>query len=293
MGISMNGIIFDIKRFAVHDGEGIRTTVFFKGCPLSCKWCHNPEGLSRLPETAYYENKCISCGACAGLCNNHAINNDHHHFNRANCTACGKCAEVCPTGALKHYGTVISVEELVERLCEDREFYALSNGGVTLSGGECLLQANFCRELLKSLKALGINTAVDTCGYVQTEAIDKVAEYTDIFLYDIKAIDRNVHLHCTGKPNELILSNLLHIDKLGKKAEVRIPYVPGMNDGEIEAIGKFLKTLGCVTKTVILPYHDFSGSKYTSLGKNFGMPATPIPTENELDLAYKRLHGVV
>ena len=270
----MKGKIFDIKRFAVHDGDGIRTTVFFKGCPLKCVWCHNPEGISGKPQLAYYKHKCISCGECAGVCPSdaHGIKNGKHYLDRKKCTSCGKCEEVCLGKALKFYGKDVTADELLPQLLEDKKFYVNSGGGVTLSGGECLLQADFCAELLKKLKDNGISTAVDTCGFVPKTAFDKVMPYTDIFLYDVKAFDEDVHIKCTGRSNNIILDNLKYIDDRGGKTEIRIPFVPDYNDGEIEKIAEFLKTIRHVTKVRILPYHNFAGSKYKSLGMNNNLP---------------------
>ena len=164
----MRGRIFEIKRFAIHDGDGIRTTVFLKGCPLKCVWCHNPEGINTNPQLAFYENKCISCGRCISVCpqNAHGMDNGHHVFHRQKCIACGKCETTCPKEALILYGKEMTVEEVLSVILEDKEFYGISGGGVTLSGGECLMQADFCAKLLKSIKAHNINTAVDTCGFI-------------------------------------------------------------------------------------------------------------------------------
>ncbi len=263
----MKATIFEIKRFAVHDGDGIRTTVFFKGCPLRCRWCHNPEGLSDKPELAYYAHKCIGCGECARVCpaGAHSIGDGIHGFDRTKCIACGKCAEACFSDALTLYGKEMTVEELVPVLLEDREFFENSGGGVTLSGGECLVHADFCAELLKALKAEGVHTAVDTCGFVSKAALDKVMPYTDIFLYDLKAFDEDVHIRCTGFSNKVILENLRCLDACGKKAEIRIPFVPGYNDDQMEKLAAFLKTLGNITAVRVLPYHNYAGSKYQAL----------------------------
>lgn len=264
----MVGKIFEIKRFAVHDGDGIRTTVFFKGCPLKCVWCHNPEGIDFEKQLAYYAHKCKGCGTCAEVCPNgvHTFENGTHKVNREKCKACGKCEAVCLGEAIKLYGKEMSVEELLPILLEDRDFYENSNGGVTLSGGECLMQADFCAELLKELKRNQIHTAVDTCGFVSREAIDKVMPYTDIFLYDVKAFHEAVHIKCTGQSNKIILENLRYINDCGKKMEIRIPCVPDYNSSEIEEITRFLSELKNVTKVKVLPYHDYAGSKYEALG---------------------------
>ncbi len=283
----MTGTIFEIKRFAVHDGDGIRTTVFLKGCSLKCVWCHNPEGISAKPQLSYHKDKCIGCGECVGVCPEgaHGMTDSGHVFDREKCISCGKCEEVCLGEALKLYGKKMTVEELMPTLLEDRDFYENSGGGVTLSGGECLMQADFCAELLKALKRENINTAVDTCGQISREAIDKVIPYTDIFLYDLKAYDPAVHKKCTGHTNELILENLRYIDECGKKIEIRIPYVPEYNSGELEKIGEFLSTLKNLTRVRVLPYHNYAGSKYESLGMDNTLPDVPLPTSEEIAAA--------
>lgn len=282
----MKATIFEIKRFAVHDGDGIRTTIFLKGCPLRCVWCHNPEGLSFQPQLAFYENKYISCGECVAACpqNAHTVTNGNHYFERNKCISCGKCVAVCPRNALILYGKEMTTDELMPILLEDRDFYTSSGGGVTLSGGECLAHPAFCRELLQKLKSAGIHTAVDTCGFVTKEAIDQVMPYTDIFLYDIKAFDEDVHVRCTGHSNKQILENLCYIDSFAKAVEIRIPYVPAYNDTEIEKIAMFLAKLQNITKIRLLPYHNYAGSKYHSLAIPDTLPGQ-LPNEEELAAA--------
>lgn len=282
----MKAIITDIKRFAVHDGNGIRTTVFFKGCPLKCVWCHNPEGISPKTQIAYYEHKCINCGMCVNVCENkaHIIADGKHTFDRKLCVACGKCETVCLGDALKIYGKEYSVDELLPFLIEDKDFYDNSDGGVTLSGGECLIHADFCTELLKKLKEKNINTDVDTCGFVPREAFDKVMPYTDTFLYDIKAIDENVHIKCTGQSNKQILENIKYIDSENKAIEVRIPYVPNYNDEQIRKIAKFMQELKNVKRVKILPYHNYAVSKYTALNIKNTLQKT-LPTDSEIQKA--------
>lgn len=279
----MKAKIFDVKRFAVHDGDGIRTTVFFKGCPLKCVWCHNPEGIGYKPQLAYYKNKCVSCGECVNICyqNAHSLKNGLHIFQRENCISCGKCVSTCLSEALTIYGKDVTIDELMPLLLEDKAFYKTSGGGITLSGGECLSQANFCAELLKKLKVENIHTAVDTCGFVSKEAISKVIPYTDIFLYDIKAIDEDVHIRCTGHKNKPILENLKYIDSCGKNIEIRIPYVPNYNDNQIEKIAAFLNEIKNITKIRLLSYHNYAGSKYNSLGMVNTLPQD-LPDKNEL-----------
>lgn len=259
----MKAKIFEIKRFAVHDGDGIRTTVFFKGCPLRCVWCHNPEGLCAEEQDAFYQHKCIGCGECKKE---------------------GFSTEDCLGEARVKYGREIELSELIPLLVEDRAFYENSGGGVTLSGGECLAQADFCAELLKRLKEMGIGTAVDTCGMVSRSAFDKVIPYTDVFLFDVKAIDEEVHKRCTGCSNKQIIENLKYLNSRGCKVEIRIPYVPEYNDTEIEGIAKFLSELDCVTRVRVLPYHSYAGSKYAALNMKNTLPER-LPTDEEIKRA--------
>ena len=287
--------VFEIKRFAVHDGDGIRTTVFLKGCPLRCIWCHNPEGLKSKPELAFYSHKCVGCGECVSACQMgaHEIKDGVHVFNREKCTACGKCRESCPASALTLYGREMTVDELLPLLLEDKDFYETSGGGVTISGGECLMQADFCAELLKRLKELGVATAVDTCGLVPRSAIDKVIDYTDVFLYDVKASSSETHKKCTACPNGQIIENLRYISERGGEVEVRIPYVPDYNDDEIEEIAKMLSTIKTLTKVRILPYHNYAGSKYSALGMEHFLPER-LPTPEEINAAKEivRSYGI-
>ena len=275
-------LITEIKRFAVHDGDGIRTTVFFKGCPLKCVWCHNPEGISPKVQLAHYKNNCIGCGECAEACRSGAwqIVKNEARIDREKCTLCGACEAACLGDAIKIYGREMSVDELLPILLEDRAFYE-NGGGVTLSGGECLCQTDFAAELLRRLKGEGVNTAVDTCGYVPRAAFDKVIPYTDTFLYDIKAIDPDVHERCTGHKNELILNNFEYIYSQGRDIEVRIPYVPGFNDEQIAKIKCFLKKFPNIKKVKILPYHNYAVSKYAALDMKNTLPFV-IPTPGEI-----------
>ena len=282
----MKGIITDIKRFAVHDGDGIRTTVFLKGCPLKCVWCHNPEGLSYKPVLAFYGEKCTLCGECVRACPSgvHLIGDGVHTLERDRCVTCGVCADACFNEALKVYGKETDATDLAKILLEDKDFYETSGGGITLSGGECLMQPEFCAEILRIMKENGVHTAVDTCGYVPRRSIELVLPYTDIFLYDLKAIDSETHKKCTGKPNELILENLRYIDSCGKSIEIRYPYVPDFNDGEAEAIAKTVKALKNVTKVRVLPYHSYAGSKYDALSLENTLPERK-PTDGEIKAA--------
>ena len=275
--------IFEIKRFAVHDGDGIRTTVFFKGCPLRCVWCHNPEGISTKSELGFFSHKCSLCGDCERVCPEgvHKLEGGRHLLDRARCISCGKCVEECMAGALTVYGKDMTVDELLPMLLEDTDFYKSSNGGVTLSGGECLLWADFCAELLRELRKKGIYTAVDTCGDVPRENIDKVLPYTYVFLYDIKAMDSRLHEFATGRPNERILENLKYLDSVGAPCEIRIPFVPEFNGGELKKMADFLSGLSNIVRVRVLPYHNYAGSKYLALGLRNTLPGK-MPSEEEL-----------
>ena len=257
------GIITDIKHFAIHDGDGIRTTVFFKGCPLRCVWCHNPEGLLQRPETVFYAHKCISCGECLKE---------------------GFTADDCLGKARILYGREVTVIDLIPELLEDKDFYLSSGGGVTLSGGECLVKADFCAELLERLKREGINTALDTCGCVSWDSFEKVLPFTDTFLFDLKAVDDDVHKRCTGASNKLTIENLRRLDGLGANIEIRIPFVPGYNDGEIEKMAELLSSLPSIKRMRVLPYHNLAGSKYEALGMVNTLPDR-LPTDKEMERA--------
>lgn len=278
----MKGFIFDIKHFAVHDGPGIRTTVFLKGCPLKCVWCHNPESISKQPQLGYIAHKCVNCGRCAAVCPSGAQYMDEtgiHRFDRSKCMNCGKCTEACYGKILTLYGKYAESDEVFAELLEDLDFYESSGGGVTLSGGECLLQAEFCAELLQKLHEHGIHTAVDTCGAVSEQAIQMVMPYTDLFLYDMKAFDEEVHKKCTGSSNKRILENLRILDDAGKTIEIRIPCVPQWNMDQLEEIGRSLRERKHITGVRLLPYHNYAGTKYSSLDMENTLPEI-IPTDD-------------
>jgi len=278
--------IMDIKHFAIHDGDGIRTTVFFKGCPLKCKWCHNPEGLYMYPTLSYVEKNCINCGECVDICpqNAHNINRNMHHYDRSECIGCGKCAEVCLGEALRLYGKKMTVNELLPQLVSDKKLYQSSGGGVTLSGGECLMQWEFCKELLAALKKENIQTAVDTCGYVNRDVFDEIIEYTDMFLYDLKAVDEEIHKKAAGVSNKIILDNLKYLDDHGASIEMRIPYVPEYNADEIEKMAVLLSEMKNILKIRLLPFHNLAVSKYEAMGIECHMPQI-LPTKEDMNHA--------
>lgn len=294
--MNIYGKILNYKRFAVHDGNGIRTTLFLKGCPLSCLWCHNPEGIGFAPQTAYLPHKCIGCGACADVCRNgaHRITEEGHIFDRTRCTACGQCEEACLGGALAYYGKTVSAQEAAEVLLRDKAFFLQSGGGVTLSGGEPLMQPRFCAEIFRLVHENGVSTALDTCGYADEHALDTVLAHTDCVLYDIKAFDEETHISLTGKSNRRILENLAVINERGIPTEIRIPLVPGANDTEIDAIGAFLSRFPVITAVRVLPYHAYSETKYQSLGMVYGGTRFRAPTAEEIRRAADALtrHGL-
>ena len=251
----MNGLISGIKRMEIHDGDGLRTTVFFKGCPLKCVWCHNPESISFRKQVAFFKNKCIECGIC---------NNEHNEITS------GKC----PSEAMILYGTEYEPDELVNELLKDELFFKNGRGGVTLSGGECLAQIEFASETAKLLYQKDISVYIDTCGFVKRDAFERIITYADTFLYDIKAIDTDVHRKCTGKDNELILNNLKYLSSAGAAIEIRYPLVVGHNDGECEKIGEFLAPLKGIKTVKVLKYHNFAASRYKALNMQNTLPRT-------------------
>ena len=254
----MKAKIFEIKRFAVHDGDGIRTTVFFKGCNLKCAWCHNPEGQSTKKEWMVYPDKCVGCGRCVG------IGLESADF-------------ICLHDAKMICGKEYTVNEVMREILKDTAFYETSGGGVTFSGGECMLQIDFLEAILKECKMNGIHTAVDTAGHVPFACFERILPYTDLYLYDIKCYDREKHKELTGVSNEFILSNLKRLLKSGKNVWIRIPIIPEVNDHEAElvAIQSLLSSYGCPEKVELLPYHAMGEHKYIAIGKEAQIFSTP------------------
>jgi len=266
----LTGQIFDIQRFSIHDGPGIRTTVFFKGCPLQCIWCHNPEGISRQPQLSFMPDKCIGCGWCFRTCPQgaHAMDGEAHVLDRAVCAACGRCAERCHAGALEIIGRDVTVEEVLDEVRRDAPFYETSGGGMTLSGGEPLMQPAFAEALLTAAKAEGIHCVMETCGQAVWSQFEKVRGLVDIFLFDIKETDPGRHEACVGTGNEIILSNLRKLSEAGSAIVVRLPIVPGLNDREdhFRKVETIVQSLAPVPDVEVIPYHRLGTSKQARLG---------------------------
>ena len=267
----MKAIIFDIQRSSFVDGPGIRTTVFFKGCNLRCKWCHNPESQIIKPQIMFYKSKCISCGKCREACPN----------NMEKCDMCGKCTYACPNGARRICGREYTVSEVLKEILKDKAFYETSGGGVTFSGGECMLQIDFLEEILKKCKENKVHTAVDTAGCIPWEYFLKIMPYTNLFLYDVKCFSDKLHILGTNYSNKLILENLKKLsDEFLGDIIIRIPVIGGFNDdtAEIRKICGFIKSLR-IKNTEILPYHKMGQYKYEALGMKALKYKVPDPKE--------------
>ncbi len=283
-------LIFDIKRYAINDGPGIRVVIFFKGCNLHCAWCHNPESISAKVEKMYAPAKCIKCGTCVEACPENAITLtlDGILTDPDLCKLCGKCAEVCPTKAIEMSGKVMSINEIMDIIEKERIFFDQSGGGVTFSGGEPLVHTEMLIKLLDECGKIGIHRAVDTAGNVSTETILDVAKRTDLFLYDIKMMDSYLHREWINSGNEKILHNLLVLAETGKPIIIRIPLIGGVNDTDenIELTAKFISELAGEKKMVhLLPYHAIAQNKYMKLGKSDDFEKLKEPDKETLERA--------
>ena len=257
--LETKGLVFDIKKYAIHDGPGIRTTVFFKGCPLQCQWCHNPESWRDQVELGFRKNRCVGCGQCVETCQRNAISlvGNQPVTDAEKCILCGRCVDICTAGARQIIGQQMTVGDVMDEVERDVIFYDQSGGGVTFSGGEPLMQPDFLLALLNQCRALNIHTAVDTSCYAEPAIIESVAEKADLFLCDIKHMDNEMHERFTGVGNKLILDNIRLISKAGKKIVIRIPIIPGFNDetANIEATGEFAASLQGIGRVDILPFN--------------------------------------
>ena len=285
--ISNQGLIFDIQRYSVHDGPGIRTLVFLKGCPLSCLWCSNPESQKTSPELAFRQTFCIGCGVCVDVCPRQAIRlqDTSIEVDRSKCDLCGECVKVCSPEALSIIGKQMTVEQVLAEVERDLIFYEVSQGGITVSGGEPLAQAHFVEALLKAGKARGMTTAIETTGYAPWPSVERIIRYTDLVLYDIKHIDPVVHRRLTGISNKLILENVRKLANLGVSLTVRCPVVPGFNDKsrDMDRLFHFVANLPGVKQIDLLPYHRLGGPKYTMLGCDYALKEVKPPTRQDLE----------
>lgn len=287
--VERKALIFNVQKYNMYDGPGLRTIVFFKGCPLRCQWCSNPEGQLRRFQVSYKKDQCIHCGSCAAVCPAGVFrkHGDYIVDQKVECIGCGKCIEACPKGALALQGEYKSISELLDIIMEDKPFYDTSGGGVTLGGGEVLMQPEAAANLLMVCKQNSINTAIETCGYARPEALKKVAEFTDLFLFDVKHMDSEKHHELTGVRNETILSNLKWLLDNRYNVKVRMPLLKGVNDGsgEIYQIIQFLKPYQehkNFKGIDLLPYHKLGVHKYSQLNMEYPIKGDPALSAEDL-----------
>jgi pyruvate formate lyase activating enzyme len=285
--MDVTGRIFDIKRYSIHDGPGIRTTIFLKGCSLGCLWCHNPESIAAGPELMHWPARCVRCYSCIQACPKGAIAKDAGGavvVDREKCDVCGQCAEACLYDAMQVVGREMSVDEVLEEAEKDRVFYEQSGGGVTLSGGDPAVQSDFAEAILDACRARGLRTAVDTAGFTKNGTLDRLAAKTDLLLFDLKLIDDARHREFTGVSNVLILDNLERLAGAGPEIWVRIPLVRGVNDDEdnIRRTIKFLRSLKTVRRVGLLPYHSGGIDKAGRIGKGSQFRRFEPPSEERL-----------
>ena len=283
--------IFNIQTYSIHDGPGIRVTVFEKGCPLHCKWCANPESNSARPQLMTYSAKCTGCGRCVEKCPNGAISIGQKNgkyisiTDRSKCVNCGACVDICPCEAREIAGKEKTVREVLDQVLKDKLFIDASGGGMTISGGECLVHPDFTEALLRAAKEAGLHTAVESCSFAPREVIDQVHRYVDLALLDIKHMDSAVHKELTGVPNEQILSNIKHIyHDLKKTVAIRVPTIPGYNDSDenIDRTARFVREeLGPDVQVHLLPYHRLGESKNESLGREMDM-SIEVPSDEHM-----------
>lgn len=282
---NINGLIFDIKRFAVHDGPGIRTTIFLKGCPLSCWWCHNPEGLSNSQEIIYYDYKCMNCDKCINICQQNALEEKNNKIvrNHKICTSCGNCVEICPTASQQIIGQKISAENAIKEIEKDHIFFETSNGGVTFSGGEPLMQHEFLKETLKLCKKRSIHTALDTSGFCHSDVFNTLIKFNDLFLYDLKIIDDQQHKKYTGVSNKKIIKNLDILQEKEKDIIIRFSIVKGITDTKenLRDIINLVSSFEKIKEIDLLPFHNVN-EKYQRIGKQNKLKDIKPPSSNDI-----------
>jgi pyruvate formate lyase activating enzyme len=279
--------VFDIKSFSIHDGPGTRTTVFLKGCPLHCAWCHNPESISPQIEFQYWQERCIGCGTCAECCPTGAmtIENGKPARDAEVCEECYTCIENCPGEAWQRIGQAMTVDEVMKAVRKDILCYDESGGGVTFSGGEPLMQPDALSDLLLACHDLGIHTTLDTCGMAPRNVLEKVVDEVDLFLFDLKLMDSELHRRYMGVPNEVILDNLRWLDAQGKTIVVRIPVIPGINDNRenLAAVMEFLNCLEHHHEVHLLAYHQTAVDKYRRMEQEYSLPHVQPPTPDDME----------
>lgn len=294
--LNVEGVVFDLQRFALHDGPGIRTTVFLKGCPLSCVWCHNPESRAHQPQLAFDATKCTNCLECVAVCPTGALYDAGGTLgvNHALCDGCGRCIEVCPTGALRIIGETRSVSDIIDEVERDRAYYERSGGGFTVSGGEPLARPHFARALLREARRRGLHTCLDTSGAVSRDRLDMVIPFVDLFLYDYKGTDPAMHLQQTGVSNDIVLDNLAFLLRRGARVNLRCPLVPGVNDSKdhlrgIAAVSASYPELEAVE---IMAYHDMGKAKAEQIGYENPLRDLPTTSEEVKSEWLETLHGM-
>lgn len=284
--VEEKGLVFNIQRFSVNDGPGVRTIVFLNGCPLRCKWCCNPESQELRPVVMFKEVNCVGCGNCNVVCPTGASGFAYPgKIDHTKCIACGKCVDVCYHKALELSGRWMTVEDLMKELYKDRVVYRRSGGGITVSGGEALVQHTFLLELLKTCKSVGWHTAIETTGFAKKEVLDEIVPWLDLVMMDIKHIDPVIHKQFTGVDNTKILENAIYISKMAKEMIVRVPVIPGFNADKknITGIAKFATYMHNIKQIHLLPYHDLGSNKYGMLGKDYTLSDVKTPEASTME----------